>query len=355
MHQITRKLVPSLVVVSIFALSLVVAPGITHAQEPATDGCFISVSANPVKEQETFTVTVECANIPIANNVFGFQISTTRSAGAFVEPAPTDYEDGSFTSLADPGVVVGENLLADLYAVSRQGTDTVGVTDFTLGSYDLTAEDNLLVDGSIVLTFVDAKFMLSDNFGAELSPWIRTDHDVTVTVTDIDLAWLKGDIIVRSDSPAISNMAAINFQFGEYNYPATNVATYTNTFAMVATNQYTEAGTPASDGTLNFDASADIWGHLACTNTINMGDTGSETDVDTLVGSGGVIELLAGDADNDGVIDNDDATLIGGNMGGSASSEEDINGDTFINILDMVHVGRNYLAESGTCGTGTQP
>ena len=333
-------------------LTLVVLPSIVNA-DASTDGCFISTSATEVKEDETFTVTVECANIPVVNNVFGFQINTTRAGNFVVAAVPEYYTAGEFTSLASPGVVVGENLLADLYAVTRQGTDVVGVEDFTLGSYTMTAEDNLTANGSIVLTFTDASFMLSNNLGAEITPWIRNDNDVTVTVIDIDLAWLNGAITVQSDTTEISNMAAINFQFGNYNYPNTNVATYTDSFTMLETNQYTEVGTPLSDGTLNFDASADIWGHLACTNTINMGDTGSAQSVTTLVGTAGVITLKAGDADDDDAIDIDDATLIGGNMGGIASSEEDINGDTVINILDLVHVGRNYGSSIATCGTGS--
>ena len=346
-----RKLALRMVLLVLMLVPMVM-PGVVNA-DASTDGCYISTSASTVKEDETFTVTVECANIPISNNVFGFQISTARSGDFVVADVPTSYTPGEFTSSASPGVVVGENLLAGLYAVSRQGSDVVTETSFTLGSYTMTAEDNLTTDGSITLTFTDADFMLSDNYGAELTSWLRTVNDVTVTVTDIDLAWLNGDIIVRSDTQEISNMAAINFQFGEYNYPATNVATYTKTFTMVDTNQYTEAGTPASDGTLNFDASADITGHLARTNTINMGDSGSATNVDTLVGTTGTITLKAGDADDDDAIDIDDATLIGGNIGESASSEEDINGDGAINILDLVHVGRNYGSTIASCGTGS--
>lgn len=342
-----RKLVVLLVLVTLVAI-----PGIASAADPATDGCFISTSAGTVKEDGTFTVTVECANIPTSNNVFGFQIATTRSGDFVAADVPASYTAGQFTSLASPGVVVGENSLADLYAVSRQGSDTVDVENFTLGTYTMTAEDNLTADGSIVLTFVDGDFMLSDNMGAELTPWIRTVNDVTVTVTDIDLAWLNGDMVVRSDTTEITTMDNVSLDLGSYSYSATNVASYTNTFAMVSTNQYEEDGTPVSDDTLNVTATADITGHLACTNSINLADTGSATDVDTKVGTAGTITLKAGDADDDGAIDIDDATLVGGNLGGTASSEEDINGDGSINILDLVHVGRNYNITSTTCGTG---
>ena len=59
--------------------------------------------------------------------------------------------------------------------------------------------------------------------------------------------------------------------------------------------------------------------------------------------------LKAGDANADHSIDVDDATLVGGYIGTSRSDGSDINGDGAVNIYDLVAIGRNYNATSGTC------
>jgi hypothetical protein len=64
--------------------------------------------------------------------------------------------------------------------------------------------------------------------------------------------------------------------------------------------------------------------------------------------------LLSGDADNDHDIDNADATLIGANIGTNAGDDRDVNGDGTVNVLDLVHVGRNFDTLAPTsCGIGS--
>ena len=58
-------------------------------------------------------------------------------------------------------------------------------------------------------------------------------------------------------------------------------------------------------------------------------------------------KLLGGDATNDGKIDISDLSCIGGDFGGAPSTcggtgSSDINGDTTVNILDLVLAGGNY-------------
>jgi hypothetical protein len=336
-------------------VTLLVAMASTVSADPVA-GCYATASSLNIKEDESVTITVQCDDVLTSNNVFGFQIGTTQTGDIVEATKPTSYTAGTFSDVetgATSGVITGVNTLGDLYAVSRQGAETVSVEDFTLGSFVLTAEDYLTVDGSIVITMTDADFILSDNLGAGLTGWLRDTNDVTVTVTNIDLAWLSGDMEVRSDVTAISSTDNIDFVLGDQDYSVTSIASYTNTFNMDSAHQYQEDGTPAGDGTLNISASVDMTGHLACSNTVNLGDAGAAVDVDTMIGSGGTITLLAGDADNDGDIDNTDAALIGSNYSTNPGDDQDINGDDVINILDLVHVGRNFGEVSGTCGAGS--
>jgi hypothetical protein len=349
-----RKLVLLSVVFSLVALSPGIFAGTVSADPVA--GCYVNAPTT-VNEDAPFTVTIQCDDVLVTNNVFGFQFGTTLAGDYDTSVAPSAYSAGTFADLstgATSGVIAPTNALPGLYVVSRKSNEVVSVEDFTLATFDLVAEDDLTVDGSVVITMTDADFMLSNNLGEELLGWLRDVNDLTVTINNLDLAWLSGNMEVRSDVTAITNMDSIEFIVGDKTYSASNVATYTNTFAMDDTYQYTEAGSPDADGTLSVSASADIFGHLACTNaTVDLGDAGVATLVSTLLGTGGTITLKAGDADNDDAIDIDDATLIGANIGTGGTLEEDVNGDGAINILDLVHVGRNYSSTIGTCGTGS--
>jgi hypothetical protein len=337
-------------------LALLAVVSIANAHE--TDGCYATASPAAVKEDESFTITIQCDNVPTVNNVFGFQIGTTRAGDYDVSVAPSVYTAGSFADIstgADSGVVTGTNDMAAFYAVTRKQAETVNVDTFSLGSFVLYAEDNLTVDGSVTVEMIDANFILSDINGSSLAGWLRDVNDITVDVTNIDLAWLSGDMVVQSDVTTIANLLAIDLVLGDKTYSATDVASYTNTFNMDVDYQYAEAGTPAGDGILNVLATADMTGHLMCSNAVvNLGDAGSATDVDTLIGTGGVITLLSGDADNDHDIDNADATLIGANIGTNAGDDRDVNGDGTVNVLDLVHVGRNFDTLAPTsCGIGS--
>ncbi|MCC6617135.1 MAG: hypothetical protein IT320_26920 [Anaerolineae bacterium] len=341
----------------LFTLALLLGLAGSAGAHP-TDGCYATATPTTVNEGQSFTVTVQCDNVPTENNVFGFQIGTTRSGDFVAGTVPAAYTAGTFSEAstgADSGVVVGTNALSGYYAVTRRAAETVNSANFSLGSYALTAEDNLTSDSSVDITMTDADFILSDINGTSLTGWLRDVNDVSVTITNLDLAWLSGDMIVRSDVTAISNVGLVDLTLGGKLYSATDVASYTNTFNMDSAYLYAEDGSPASDGTLSINATADMTGHLACaTNSINLGDTGSATDVDTKIGTTGTITLKAGDADDDDDIDNADATLIGANIGTNPGDDRDVNGDNSINVLDLVHVGRNFDTLAPTsCGTGS--
>lgn len=346
------------VLVSIVALLSIAA---VASADPVA-GCYVASSASTINEDTPVTFTVQCDDIPTSNNVFAFQLATAASGDIDAGTLPTVYSAASSaggfahtsTGMTNP-LIVGSNSLSGLYAVSRVNNEVVSTEDFVLGSYILRADNDLTANGTITVNLTDASFMLSNSSAVALSGWLRDTNDVSVTITDLDLAWLSGNMDVRSDFTAITNIDLVELDLGDAPvYSATNVASYTRTFNIDSSYQYFEAGSPASDGTLNISGTADMTGHLACsTATINLADTGAATDVDTKIGTSGVITLKAGDANDDGAVNISDVTLVGANIGTGGSSEEDINGDTAINILDLVFVGRNYTATSGSCGTGT--
>lgn len=59
--------------------------------------------------------------------------------------------------------------------------------------------------------------------------------------------------------------------------------------------------------------------------------------------------LLAGDVNDDEIVDLTDSVLIGLNYGTSVGSPIDVNLDGIINVLDLIHVGRNYGRDIGGC------
>ncbi|MBW4437250.1 MAG: hypothetical protein KME04_08955 [Pleurocapsa minor GSE-CHR-MK-17-07R] len=358
-----RKVSVILGILGLFVLVTSVSAG-TSNPDADVNGCYLDSTVTSINEGDTIPVVAECSGVYTDNNVFGFQFGTSISAGDYSGSEPTSYTPGTFSSLASDGLLIGENTLA-LYGVSRQNADVVNVTDFTLGSYSLTADTDLTsADGSVSVTFVDDTFKLSDQYGAPLTGWLRTVNDLNVTVNDIDLAWLSGDVTVRSDSDSIGSLSTVTLDLGPKQYTDAAEGSYQTSLTMDAGYLYVENGSGVvggsyatandSNNTLNIDVAADMWGHLACsTSPVNLGDTGSAQNADSLIGTSGVITLLAGDANDDGVISNTDATIIGGDFGDSgvdinASYEGDMNLDTTVNIFDLVHVGRNFDATTAT-------
>lgn len=356
--------------ISLLVLVLAFVSGVVNAGTPNPDadvnGCFVDAPVT-VNEGVSIPVTVKCVGIPTDNNVFGFQIGTSVS-GDFAGAAPTTYTAGEFTSLADggaAGVLLGDNTL-DLYGVSRRTTNVVAVTDFTLGSYSLTADTDLTIaDGDVAVTLSDSIFKLSDNYGLDLNGWLRTVNDSSTTINDIDLAWLSGNTTIKSDSNAIGNIKNVTLDLGAKQYTAASVASYQTALNMDSSYLYVEdangfvggsfAVAQDSDNTLEVYVNADMFGHLGCsTASINLLDAGAPEDVDGFVGTSGAITLKAGDANDDNTISNTDATIIGDDFGDTgvainALAEGDVNVDDTINIFDLVHVGRNFTATIGAC------
>ena len=89
---------------------------------------------------------------------------------------------------------------------------------------------------------------------------------------------------------------------------------------------------PDTNSTSELEISAP--GHLSCTTEDNQDHE---------------ITLRAGDVNNDGKIDIQDAAAIGIMAGTHQSGEADLNHDGVVDIYDLIHVGRNYGLSSGKC------
>lgn len=368
----SRKIIVTLFVVAmLMSMVAVAAAAGTPNDDPTTKGCFVDDTLTTVNEGVAIPVTVKCVGIPTDNNVFGFQFGSDLT-GNFVGTAPEAYTPGDFVNDAVDGVLVGSNVPA-LYGVSRTLNDVVDTTDFTLGSYALTAVTDrgtgaglTDADGTVAIDFNDAAFMLSDNLGEELTGWLRTVNDTSTNVNDIDLAWLSGHVTVQSDSPAIGNIKTVVVNLGAYQYTTTGVtADYTADLPVNSSNLYVEnasgvvggsfATAADSNNVLNIVVSADMYGHLACsTSAVNLGDLGAVENVNTIaaIGTSGTITLKAGDVVtvSDAAINIQDATAVGAQfVSGTPSGQTDINQDGKVDILDLVQVGRNYNATEGNC------
>jgi hypothetical protein len=105
-------------------------------------------------------------------------------------------------------------------------------------------------------------------------------------------------------------------------------------FASVAVNP---------DGTFSFQAPAGIYtvfatasGFLSAQGTVTLTSGGASTMP--------TISLLAGDIDNNNVIDQFDAMTLGMSYNTATPEAADLNNDSIINVLDLELLARNYRA-----------
>lgn len=170
-------------------------------------------------------------------------------------------------------------------------------------------------------------------------------EDAEITINNLVLALLDGTLRVESDAPV-----------GAF----TDVSTITATLDPGGPDELvlTQAGPEASNGftfTLNdtfgstaIGVQADMDRHLPC-NANNQIAAVDGTNNVTLT-----ITLLAGDVNNDNVIDSSvsDTNTDGGlivSIYGQNNTAGDINGDGVVDIFDLVHVGRNLNATPSDC------
>lgn len=331
-------MVRKLVVLAVLVVMLVV-PFVASASNPSLAGCYVDAPAS-VNEGATYTATIQC-NLLVA--VFGTQFGTTLTGNGTT--AATSYTHGTFyTSATSP--IVASNTLS-LYAISRTGTNTA-TGNFTMGSFQVTANKGLTTNGSITVDLPASGFKLSNILGGIINGLLQVSPAAVTTVTDIPLAILNGNVRVSSDG-TVGALAGIDLNMGD------GITHWTNQTAVgvsyrdftLSALEYTAATKPA----LGVTVSVDMTSHLACSSAYTLDDGGNTTTAK--VGTSGVVSLKAGDVvsvSGDTAINIQDATAIGAQFSStSPTGEVDVNRDGVIDIYDLVHVGRNYGATQGAC------
>ncbi len=330
-------MVRKLVVLVVMVVMLVV-PFVASASNPSLLGCYID-APTAVNEGATYTATVQC-NLMVA--LFGVQFGTTTTGSG--APTSNSYTPGTFITTAN-NPIIATNTLA-LFAASRTGLD-IAIGSYSLGSFQVKANKGLTSNGSITVDLPGTGFKLSNIFGTGLNGLLQVSPAAVTTVTDIPLAILNGNVRITSDG-TVGSLAGINLNMGD------GVTSWTNQSAAanfrdftIADIEYTAATKPALGATVT----ADMMSHLACVSAYTFDDGGNTTVAK--IGTAGVLSLKAGDVisvSSDTAINIQDATAIGAQFAStSPTGEVDVNRDGVVDIYDLVHVGRNYGANQGSC------
>jgi hypothetical protein len=108
-----------------------------------------------------------------------------------------------------------------------------------------------------------------------------------------------------------------------------------------ADNSLAASLTANADGTFNFTAAAGIYTITATADGF-LSAQGSVTLTNGNISAMPIVALLAGDIDNNGVIDQFDALTIGMSYNTAIPPAADLNNDGTINVLDLELLARNY-------------
>lgn len=283
--------------------------------------CYID-APDAVFEGDAFTVTLRC--VDLTDEVFGFQVGLDATGP--VTSDDTSFTPGSFVTDAAPDILEVANTL-DLYAVSRRTPALPVSGDFSIASVDYTANLGLLGDEVATLTL--APFILGDIQSNAIEGLLPVP---SVEILIRDRLTVTGTV---ASEVAVETFNDVLVTLGGENYSVPSVPG--NSVPFVFTDVF--------DSRV-LDLALSARSHLPCTQTLVLTD--SETDL-------GTIPLFAGEVTDDGdplsaaTIDLLDSTAIGLSIGG-AGGPEDVNGDGAVDVLDLIHVGRNYNFVAGECG-----
>ncbi len=299
-------------------------------------GCFV-LAPSEIFEGERFTATVVCNNLQPTQRVFGFQFGISWT-DALLRPLSDQFTPGSFVTQTDAAILQGKtetdipNSLS-LYAVSRKGDANEQTGTFTLGSVAFETDTGLTANTEITISLDD--LILSDRQSTAIEGVLAPRHNGVVAIKDKlsvtgQLSSELETVQLERLNPRIQIGATI---FGH----GSGATSANNTLMLDAADVF-----PVPVGTV-LDLTANINGHLACTQQVPL--TQSATQLNK-------ITLPAGDVNDDGKIDIHDASLIGLAMDtveNVSDFEVDVNGDNAVNVLDLVSVGRNYDLRTGAC------
>ena len=270
-----------------------------------TTSAAVEVAAESIDIGETTEVTVSLSEVPAegyasaefactypVDLVSVSNIAVTELFGTDPVSAVSDPQDGTFIV-----AVAGSNGQRAMAAGSAFSFTVTGVAygDVTVDcAVRASVGDNQLVD----LTSTPAMFSVAE-------------------VVVVEEGTLAGQAVAVKP-------VTINLYDADATLVATLQAEADGTFSVVApVGLYTVVAEAA--GYLNAEGAAELLANETLTKA--------------------TVELVAGDIDGNGVIDQFDALTIGMNYNGSMPEEADLNADGLINVLDLEVLAANYHAE----------
>lgn len=274
--------------------------------------CFIDAPAS-VNENASFMASVTCDD---TIGVYGFEYDqSVDPSSPTITPQGITFTEGNifagkstFTLINDVNSGFAQSLVAPEIAVSG---------DFTLGSLTYDTDD----PGIATLNLDN--LILGDINGQPISANVLGSSQISIL--DIPLASISGTIRRETGVDVTSAITILTDGV---------LPDSTGTAGGFFTFEYDEE-TVALDASLTVNAP----GHVSCL-TSDLGLIDDTVNILT------AITLLAGDVDNNDTVDITDGSIIVQErfLPGSApvGTTPDLNEDTFINVLDIIHVGRNF-------------
>jgi hypothetical protein len=301
--------------VSLCLMTLLVLAQPVLATPTGTSGTYVEVVGPPVvAEGEEFEISVTVRNV---TGLFGGQFQLSFDP-AFLQGVDDSLQAGTDLEPSITGVSTVDNDAGSvLFAVSRQG-DVDGLSgDLVLATMSFTATAQ-----TEWTTVSISEVLLGDK---DANPIASGDS------VDLSLA------ITPAGASVVGQVTLEGRGMGSYDG---SVVTITGTELSAVTD--TDGNFEFADvtpGTYAFEADADGYLPAVC----------ESLDVVAPSTTLAPVELVAGDVNDDGMIDIVDAVAIGAAFGDAESNPEaDLNDDGAVNILDLILMAVNFGASSPT-------
>jgi sugar lactone lactonase YvrE len=296
------------------------------ALQPQSNGCFIAAPTS-VQEGREFIATIRCNDV---NEFYGFQFGVSLTGSGWV--ISEGFALGEFAMNSVNPVLTASNTL-ELFAQTHTGDD-ISNGSFTLGTFAIEADKFLTDDGIILLTLDN--FLASDRNGNILN-LVQSTPNTFVRVQDVVLTQINGTVSLQSDGTVFNVAGAYLTLDGIVHGP------------LESAGRIISIGVGQEGNSMNIAVTASMLGHLNCTTSVIVPD--GISDITSMIGT---LTLKAGDVTDVGgvgIINIQDAVALGARFGSNLPGEEDINQDGIVDILDLIHVGRNYTAVAGECSS----
>lgn len=342
--------------------------------------------ANPTEDSSgdtQFELRLVCQPDTVNNvDVFGIDFTTSITDDltsaepddllTLIPPATAasdafDLANGTGDFFENPvlGATGATNSLAELYATLQN--PSTGLTDgFGIGTLQFDVlqpiEDGRFeTDPEPTFTVAFSNIQFSNEAGTPITP-VDFNGVVNVSVEDVLDADLDLAFPIFSDGvlPAPGGFQDLRYSLfrdpaeptiddviiSETDGPVRNEGvTFQSFFGAPDVVDLTDADSPLT-------ATVDAYGHVRCWagDSYALRDRREVGNSRNRLGFGGgqSVTLIAGDTNNDEIIDSTDADLItdpavfNSAPSGNPDEETDINSDGVVNVLDLAHVGRNF-------------